>query len=297
MQLNFAMVISKRNNNRSKASLIALIPTILSISSVLFMVGLLALFLIGSKKLTDKIKETFEITVSLTDDATKEQAIELKNKFLTLPEINAVEFKDKAAAAKAFEEEIGQEFTEIIDNPLPHLLILNIKAELAQELDLNAFEEKLKEYKEVAYVDYQTGLLENINRNVNKVLLVLIGITGLFTLISIALINSTIRLSLFAKRFIIKSMQYVGATDWFIMKPFLKQFFWYAVISSFIAILGLGSVVFALRQYSINAGVLIDQPTFLIISGFLMLFAIALIWLSTNIAVKRYLSLQSNQLN
>lgn len=282
---------------QSKASLIALIPTILSISSVLFMVGLLALFLIGSKKLTDQIKETFQITVSLADETTAEEALRLKSVLENKVEINAVEFKDKDIAAREFEKEIGQEFTSFIENPLPHLLILTIKAELAEQIDLKKFTDELKTNKNIAHVDYQTGLLENINHNVNKVSLVLICITGLFTLISIALINSTIRLSLFAKRFIIKSMQYVGATDWFIMRPFLRQFFWYAVFSALIAIGGLAGIVFGIKKYSISLGTIIDEQTFFTVSGFLFIFGVVLIWLSTNIAVKRYLNLQSNQLN
>jgi cell division transport system permease protein len=174
---------------------------------------------------------------------------------------------------------------------------LRLHANFSDKIKLTDFEAQLKESALVSTVDYQTGLLENINRNVRKLALILIAITILFTLISIALINSTIRLSLFAKRFIIKSMQYVGATDWFIMRPFLRQFFFYGFISSIIAIGALGAIVYGLKKYSISISELIEINSFLIIAATLLVIGCVLIWFSTAFAVKRYLRLQSNQLN
>ncbi|MDB4347123.1 permease-like cell division protein FtsX [Bacteroidia bacterium] len=281
----------------SPSNLISLIPTILSISSVLFMVGLLALFLMASKNQTDIIKETFEINVALTDSATQEDALKLKSQWEKSDFVKNIVFKDKDVEAKKFENEIGQEFLAVIDNPLPHILVLRLHANFSDKIKLTDFEAQLKESALVSTVDYQTGLLENINRNVRKLALILISITILFTLISIALINSTIRLSLFAKRFIIKSMQYVGATDWFIMRPFLRQFFFYGFISSIIAIGALGAIVYGLKKYSISISELIEINSFLIIAATLLVIGCVLIWFSTAFAVKRYLRLQSNQLN
>lgn len=261
------------------------------------MVGLLALFLIASKKQTDIIKETFEINVSLTDSASKEEALLLKSKWEKSDFVKSIVFKDKEIEAKKFEDEIGQEFLTVIDNPLPHILVLRLNANFSDQIKLADFENKLKESSLVATVDYQTGLLENINRNVRKLALILIAITILFTLISIALINSTIRLSLFAKRFIIKSMQYVGATDWFIMRPFLRQFFLYGFISAALAVGALGTVVFGVKKLSISISQLIDMNDFMIIGAALLIIGCVLIWFSTAFAVKRYLRLQSNQLN
>ena len=166
------------------------------------MVGLLILFLIASKKQTDQIKETFEITVGLIDSASKAEAVALQKEWMNLEPVKSIDFKDKAIEAKRFEEEIGQQFLDIIDNPLPHLLILRLRAEFAEKLNLLEFENQLKKNELVETVDYQTGLLEKINNNVRRLALLLLSITGLFAFISVALINSTIRLSLFAKRFI-----------------------------------------------------------------------------------------------
>jgi cell division transport system permease protein len=261
------------------------------------MVGLLALFLMASKKQTDIIKETFEINVALSDSATQEDALKLKSQWEKSDFVKNIVFKDKDVEAKKFENEIGQEFLAVIDNPLPHILVLRLHANFSDKIKLTDFEAQLKESALVSTVDYQTGLLENINRNVRKLALILIAITILFTLISIALINSTIRLSLFAKRFIIKSMQYVGATDWFIMRPFLRQFFFYGFISSIIAIGALGAIVYGLKKYSISISELIEINSFLIIAATLLVIGCVLIWFSTAFAVKRYLRLQSNQLN
>jgi len=261
------------------------------------MVGLLAIFLLASKKQTDIIKETFEINVALSDSAKKEDALALKSQWEKNAFVKNVVFKDRDIEAEKFQNEIGQEFLAVIDNPLPHILVLRLNANFSEEIKLPEFEAQLKESELVATVDYQTGLLENINRNVRKLALILIAITALFTLISIALINSTIRLSLFAKRFIIKSMQYVGATDWFIMRPFLRQFFIYGFISAIIAIGALGTIIFGLKKYSISISSLIDLNSFLMVSGTLLVIGCVLIWFSTAFAVKRYLRLQSNQLN
>lgn len=261
------------------------------------MVGLLTLFLIASKKQTDEIKETFEITVALIDSASKEDATLLQKEWMNIEAVKSIEFKDKEIEAERFEEEIGQQFLEIIDNPLPHLLVLRLRAAYAESFDLIGFEEELKENELVETVDYQTGLLEKINHNIRRFALLLLAITGLFAFISIALINSTIRLSLFAKRFIIKSMQYVGATDWFIMRPFLRQFFSYGIVSALVAIVGLGTVLFSLKQYELGVVHLIDLKTFGLVGAVLLILSAVLVWFSTAFAVKRYLRLQSNQLN
>lgn len=293
----FTIFAFKVGSKNSSSNLISLIPTILSITSVLFMVGLLLLFLIASKKQTDIIKETFEITVALGDSVTKQQALSLKANWEQKEGVRSIEFKDKDIEAQKFEEEIGQDFLDIIDNPLPHLLVLRLKAEFSEQINLVDFENELKESKLVSTVDYQTGLLEKINKNVRKLALILIAITGLFALISIALINSTIRLSLFARRFIIKSMQYVGATDWFIMRPFLRQFFIYGFLSALLAIGALSAIIFGLQRYNIGVSDLIDIKSFGLVGAVLLILGSVLVWFSTAFAVKRYLRLQNNQLN
>ena len=260
------------------------------------MVGLLCLFLLASKKKTDGIKETFEITVSLIDSATKDEALELQKTWMQNEIVKSIVFKDKDIEAERFEQEIGQQFLEIIDNPLPHLLVLRLRAEYSESVNLEDFENELKKNELVENVDYQPGLLENINNNVRRFALLLLGITGLFAFISIALINSTIRLSLFAKRFIIKSMQYVGATDWFIMQPFLKRFMMHGLLSALISIAGLAALLFSLPNF-IGINELIDLKTFGLVGLLLLILGAVLVWFSTAFAVKRYLRLQSNQLN
>ncbi len=290
--------MAKNQSNNESTNLIALLPTILSISSVLFMVGLLGLVLIASKKKTDAIKENFEIRAILQDSANVQDAERLKNKWANNSGIKNILFKDKNIAAKEFEKEIGQEFTTILEvNPIPHVLIITLKAGFSDEVNLKKFEEELKSEKIVEAVDYQKDLLENIKANVRILVIVLLCITALFALISIALINSTIRLSLFAKRFIIKSMQYVGATDLFIMKPFITQFLSYGISSAVIASVALGVIYFGLMQYSTDITNLIGFTALIIVCASLFAIALILVLFSTIFAVKKYLKLENNQLN
>jgi len=291
--------VATKNNTDN---LISLLPTILSISSVLFMVGLLGLVLIASKKQTDIIKENFEIRVLLVDTAKAEDGERLQKFWTNVQGVKDVQFIDKSIAAKSFEKEIGQEFTKILDiNPIPHALIIRLNAGFSEQINLADFETELKKESLVENVDYQTDLLANINKNVKLLVMILTAVSFLFALISIALINSTIRLSLFARRFIIKSMQYVGATDWFIMKPFIKQFLFYGFFSAIIAIACLGAIYFGLQNTSLGIAVdieeLINIKVFAAVSLILLGLGTFLVLFSTIFAVKRYLRLQNDQLN
>lgn len=262
------------------------------------MVGLLGLVLIASKKQTDIIKENFEIRVLLVDTAKVVDAERLQKLWSNVQGVKAVEFIDKDIAAQSFEKEIGQEFTKILDiNPIPHALVIRLNAGFSEQINLGDFETELKKDALVENVDYQTDLLANINKNVKLLVMILTAISFLFALISIALINSTIRLSLFARRFIIKSMQYVGATDWFIMKPFIRQFLFYGFVSAIIAIACLGGIYFGLQNYNLGIADLIDLKAFTAVSLILLGLGTFLVLFSTIFAVKRYLSLQNDQLN
>ncbi len=262
------------------------------------MVGLLGLVLIASKKQTDIIKENFEIRVLLNDTASTADAMRIKSSWVNKSIVKSIDFIDKEIAAKAFEEEIGQDFTKILDvNPIPNVLVFKLKADQSESINLADLEAELKKEPQVESVDYQTDLLEKINKNVRLLVLILLGISALFTLISIALINSTIRLSLFARRFIIKSMQYVGATDWFIMKPFIKQFFMYGITSALLAIVSLAAIYFGLQHYNLDVSTLISLKSFAFMGAILLILGSVLVLFSTIFAVKRYLKLQNDQLN
>jgi cell division transport system permease protein len=235
-------------------------------------------------------------------DTDELKAQEIQKQMNQLPFINKTSFIDREVAARKEIARTGEDFIKTLGyNPIPHSIQINIKSEFADEQKMQVVEKQLRLLPQVDDVvfakdDLGKNILSQINKNFNTIKTILMALAGVLLFISLLLINSTVRINMFARRFIIKSMQYVGASDWFIIKPFIKMYLVYALVSTFIA-LGLlfGLVYLAETNLQFNNWQLFIQQ-YLLLSGVLFGLAIVISLISVYFSTKRYLKLKIDQL-
>jgi cell division transport system permease protein len=277
-------------------------PTIISMSLVLFIVGLLGVVSIYAKHLAAFYQDNFEVFVYFNDEVSADEAQKEEVVIKSMPFVNSSAFIDKEIAARKEIAKTGNDFIKTLGyNPFPHSLELNIKAEYADDLGMKDVEEKLRKnplVNDVVFAkdDLGKNLLTQINKNFRMVELVLLSIAFLLLIISIALINSTVRINMFARRFIIKSMQYVGASDWFIIKPFLSMYSLYAVLSGMIALTLLSGIIYLAETQLHQNNWQLFLPKYALLAGFLLVLALIISMISVYFSTRRYLRLKIDQL-
>jgi len=272
---------------RSKIYNPTYISSILSVSLVLFLLGLLAVTLFQAKKLSDHFKENIEVSIFLKDDVAIEKAKSFELDLAGKPYTRKVNYISKEDAALEFSDEFD---VNILDhNPLPASVNLYLNAKYAHQDSLSTIIPQLESNSIVSEVAYQKGIVELMNANISKIGTGLMIASLLFLLIAFTLIDGAIRLSMYAKRFLIKSMQLVGATNRFIISPFVQRGILNGLLSSIVAIaMLLGLYYYFTRKYP----GLFSQQEFsffsLVILG-VIIAGIIISLISTYAAVKKYL--------
>ncbi|WP_196895027.1 cell division protein FtsX [Aureivirga marina] len=270
---------------------------IVSIGLVLFLVGLLGIVVFKTKDVTDHVKENVALTIFLKDNATKTQTEQFKSTLENAEYAKKVVFIDKKTAAETFQKDIGEDFVNFIgENPLKNAFDVYLNANFVTPHQIEEIEKDIKRQKFVYEVSYDKPLITILTKNINRLSIWILGFSIFFTFVAIILINSSIRLSVYSKRFTIKTMQMVGATKSFIRKPFIFTSIKLGVVGALIAITGLGGIIYYgdihFPQFS-----LLNNLEFLIIlfSGILLL-GIIITWISTFFATQRFLNLRINEL-
>ncbi len=277
-------------------------PTIISMSLVLFIVGLLGVVSIYAKHLAAFYQDNFEVFVFFDDETTVDEAKKVENDIKAMPFVNSSTFVDKEITARKEQAKTDNDFIKTLGyNPFPHSLELNIKAEYADDVQMRDIEKKLRQISSVNDVvfakdDLGKNLLSQINKNFKTVELVLLAIAFILLIIALALINSTVRINMFARRFIIKSMQYVGASDWFIIKPFLSMYTLYALLSVLISIFMLSGIIYLAEMQLHQNNWQLFLPEYALLAGFLLVLALIITLVSVYFSTKRYLKLKIDQL-
>jgi cell division transport system permease protein len=273
------------------------LPSIISISLVLFMVGVFGIIIISGKKLSDHIKEHIQLNVFLKDEASESDMLGLQKKLEMEDFTKEVRFISKKDAANEFQQELGHDFVEFIGyNPLLSSIELSLKAEFADVSKMKEVEKKLLSNPIVEEVTYQQNLIEQVNANLKTIGWIVLAVSGLFFMIALTLINSTIRLNLYARRFLIKSMQLVGATQWFIIRPFMLRSVLHGIYSAFIAGALLAGVLSFLPQKLAGVQQLYDYNQFAVLFAGILLAGMIISMVSSWIATKRYLRLKLDDL-
>ncbi|EJF08308.1 MULTISPECIES: ABC transporter permease [Pontibacter] len=276
---------------------------VFSISLALFVIGLFGMLLIHAGKLSDIVKESIEMQVYLDRDLTQVQLDRLQ-KTLSAKEYVAykgdtaqVRFLSKEEGAKAFLEETGEDFMAFLgDNPLRDTYVLRINAESSSSAQLKGIKNDIEGIEGVYEVQYVESLIESINSNIQKISILLIAFAGILVLVVIILINNTIKLALYSQRFLIRSMQLVGATSFFIQRPFLNRAAFQGIISGIIA----SVLLFALMQYAYREitelSLLKDEEQMYMLMIALIVLGAVIGFMSSYRAVRKYLRLSLDEL-
>lgn len=268
---------------------------VLSISFVLFFLGVLGLFLINGKKIASHFKEQIAMSIYLKDNAKDIEITQLQKKIQLDSATKSINFITKEEAAEKYIRDIGEDFLEFLGyNPLLNSIDINFNSNYVNTINL---EKRKKEIESIDFVDevvYDNPLVKLLDENIKKITLILLFITSIFVLIAVILINSSIRLSIYSKRFLIKTMQLVGATKSFVRKPFIWNHVRLGIISSIVSLIALSIIIVQLDKYLPDLKILqeANELTFLFI-GIISL-GIGITALSTFFATQKYLNLKSN---
>jgi cell division transport system permease protein len=284
----------KYNKRRLKGSYFT---TIVSISLVLFMLGLLGLIILHSKKLSDYVKENIGFSIIIKENVKEAGIIQLQKILDATPYVKSTHYITKEEAGKEFAEELGEDFTSFLGyNPLLPTIEVRFRAEYANNDSLTIIKDKILANSNVKEVWYQESLVDLVNKNVRKIGFILLGFSGLLLIIAIALINNTIRLSVYSKRFIIRSMQLVGATRRFISRPFIMKGILQGIIGAFIAIGLLIGIIYISQREMPELVTLQELDLFLSLFGIVILLGVLITWLSNYFAVRKYIKIKSDNL-
>ena len=271
--------------------------TIVSITLVLTMLGLLALTVFHARKLSDYVKENIGFRVYLKEDAPTEDIISLQHRLDGSTFVKSSQYISPEEAARDLTAELGEDFIDFLGyNPLPPSIDLRIKAGYANVDSLEVIENLLMNEIVVKEVFYQKSLVQLINKNVRRISYILLGFSGLLFLIAMALINNTIRLSVYSNRFIIRTMKLVGATRGFIGRPFIRRGILQGLFSAILAIILLATILYFLMQQIPELISLYDINIYLATFGIVMFAGMFLTWVSTFFAVRKYLKMKEDDL-
>jgi cell division transport system permease protein len=287
----------KRDKSIIRRLISSYITTVISISLVLFMLGLIGIMALSSKRLSNYVKENISFSVFLKDGVKDADILRLQKNLDAAPYVKSTLFITKEMAADQLKKDLGEEFVEYLEyNPLPSAIEVKYHAEYANPDSISVIERELKEFSQVDEVYYQKNLVSLINDNVNRISFVVLVFCVLLLVVAIALISNTMRLSVYSKRFTIKTMQLVGATRGFIRWPFLKASVYQGIIAALIAI-GLLSAVISIAERELDSIVSLNDFSLVgILFGLEIIVGVIITTFSAFFAVNRYLRLKSSEL-
>ncbi|CAM1352417.1 MULTISPECIES: cell division protein FtsX [Tenacibaculum] len=273
------------------------ISVVVSIALVLFMIGVLGLVLLKSTKVANHFKEKVVMTLFLKDEVADKNIKSLKESIKKETFVNKVVYISKEDAAKEYKKDLGEDFLQFLgDNPLKNGIDIYLKADFVTPEKMSELEKSFDKNKFVAEVSYDKPLVQLLTKNIQRISFWLLVLSGFFGLVAIILINSSIRLSIYSKRFNIKTMQMVGATKSFIRRPFIWQSIKLGLLGAFIAISGLGILIYYVDKYIPTLELLTDYVALGYVAGGVILVAFFITWISTFFATQRFLNLQTNDL-
>ena len=288
------MTEKKAGTGRLRASYIT---SIISIMLVLFMLGLLGLIILHGKKLSEYVRENISVSVMLKDNAEDELVLSYMKRLEKTSYVKHAEFITREQAAKELSNELGEDFVQFLGyNPLPASIDLQLRSGYANTDSIARIEKQLLSSNLVKEVVYQKSLIDQVNSNINKITLVILSFSLILLVISIILINNTIKLSIYARRFLIRSMQLVGATETFIRLPFIRKSIVHGIIASVAAILLLVGTLYLARQRMPEIAALQDVKEFSIFFAGILVLGILLSAVSTLFAVNKFLRMKIDNL-
>jgi len=280
-------------SDASKKTKTIYISTIFSITLVLLSLGILGLILVHAKNLSNYVKENIVLNVIVDEGAKEADVLQFQKELNGNPAVKQTQYVNKELAARNLTQDLGEDFVNFLGyNPLLSTVDIYLKADYANNKSIEALKATISKNPVVKEVIYQSSLIDMVNQNINTIGIIILGFGVILLVISIALINNTIRLAIYSQRFLIKSMQLVGATKNFIRKPFILVAILHGLIASLIAVIILLALLFYAQKEIPEIIILRNYTEFGIVFLFLVGVGIFITALSTTFAVSRYLRLK-----
>jgi len=260
-------------------------------------VGLLGIIVLKTQALAKHFREQVTLNVFISDDADINQITDYKKELQKMEYTQKVEFVSKEDAAELMQKEIGQDFLDFLGtNPLKNVINIHLKSDFVTADKMNQIERSLVQNKIVHEITYDKPLIELLNKNIKRISLWILIFSGLLTLIAVVLINSSIRLSVYSKRFTIKTMQMVGATKSFIRRPFIWTSIKLGILGALLAIIALIGMSYYIEKQVPEISILDNVYLLVIVFGSVLILGVLITWLSTFFATRRFLNLRTNEL-
>ena len=273
------------------------VSTVVSISLVLFMLGVLGILVMHARKISNYVRENLELTVVLMPETQEEQIKTLTDMLQKSEAVKQVTFVSKEQAAAEMKKELGEDFVTFLGyNPLLASLNVRLKADFTDAQYVSAFKEKASQYPGVKEVYFQQSLIDSVNKNIRMFSLVILGFSLLLAIVAGALINNTIRIALYSKRLVIKSMRLVGATKGFILKPFVVNGILQGFLGAVIANVLLAALIWYSGREIPDLAAVTDLMMVLQLMVAVMMGGMLISGVSTFVAVNRYLKRNSAEL-
>lgn len=275
---------------------------IISITLALLVIGVFGTLIIYSQELERLVRENIRVQVYLKNGLTETQRQQVEKKLEALPYVNKssdmpIAFVSKDEAAKKFIAETGEDFTKFLgDNPLHSAYIVSIDPAYHSKIKMDSIAKELEKMNGIFQVSYVEGLIESVNKNVTKIGLILAGMVTILLITVILLINNTLRLALFSQRFLIRSMQLVGARKWFIQRPFLFRAVGYGLISGVFASVIMWTLINYANKNFEDLIVLQNKEKMVTLMGGILLMGIIVAVVSTYFSIRKYLKMSLDEL-
>jgi cell division transport system permease protein len=273
------------------------VTTVVSMTLVLLMLGLLALILLQARQLSNYVRENIGFRVYMKENSKEADIMRLQKMLDAEPFVKSTKYVPPDEAARELTKELGEDFIGFLGyNPLPPSIDLRINADWARIDSLERIEKRILKDGNVKEVFYQKSLVELINRNIRMISIVLLGLSALLMTIAVVLIHNTIRLSVYSRRFLIRTMKLVGATQSFIRRPFIWRGVVQGLWGAILAFLLLMGILYVLKGQLPEVSSLYNLEIFATLFGFVIIMGVIISWLSTWVAVRRYLRMTEDDL-
>ena len=258
----------------------------ISTTLVLLLLGLVVFFVLGAHNLSVYVKENINFSILISDDMKESDILKLQKKLDKEPFVKATEYISKKQALREQTEAMGTDPQEFLGyNPFTASIEVKLHSDYANSDSIAKIEKKIKKNTNIQEVLYQKDLIDAVNDNIRNISLMLLGLAVILTFISFALINNTIRLTIYSKRFLIHTMKLVGASWSFIRRPFLRRNFWIGVLSAVIADAVLWGAAYWLVSYEPELIRVITPDVMLLVSVSVLIFGVLITWLCALLSI------------
>ena len=287
----------KAKNNSVSYFDMQFITSSISTTLVLLLLGLVVFFVLAAHNLSVYVKENISFSVLVSDDMKESDILKLQKRLDKEAFVKQTEYISKKQALREQTEAMGTDPQEFLGyNPFTASIEIKLHSDYANSDSIAKIEKLIKKNTNIQEVLYQKDLIDAVNDNIRNISLMLLGLAVILTFISFALINNTIRLAIYSKRFLNHTMKLVGASWAFIRRPFLRRNFWIGVLAAFIADSILWGAAYWLVSYEPELVKVITPEVMVLVSGAVLVFGVLITWLCALLSINKYLRMKASTL-